>query len=150
MGIHICRFYRTMHRMFASVGILYNHESVHRDHKFVSKKIIRAALAIRDGRQEKLVLGDLEARVDWGYAPDYVDAMMRILALPAPDDFVIATGESHSVGEFVEATFQRLGLDPKAHFAENPSLISRRKPALVGDASRLRAAAGWRADGQFR
>jgi GDPmannose 4,6-dehydratase len=92
---------------------------------------------------EKLVVGDLSAEIDWGYAPDYVDAMIRILALDAPDDFVIATGRLHSVREFVEIVFQRLGLDWKAHVDEDPSILVGRHPRLVGDSAKLRRATGW-------
>ena len=143
-GIHCCRFYRATHGIFAATGILYNHESVHRQEKFVSQKIIRAARQIAAGRSEPLVLGDLSARIDWGFAPDFVDAMLKILTLPAPDDFVVATGEAHTVGEFVEIAFRVCGLDWKEHVVENRALLHRQRPLLIGDASRLRAATGWK------
>ena len=143
-GLHCCRFYRETHGVFASGGILFNHESPYRQEKFVSQKIIRAVAAISAGSHEKLVLGDLSARIDWGYAPDFTDAMTRILALDRADDFVVVTGESHSVGEFAEIAFRHAGLDWKSHVEENPSVLQRRRPALVGDASRLRTRTGWR------
>jgi len=142
-GIHCCRFYRETHGVFAATGILYNHESVYRQEKFVSQKIIRAALATASGRCEKLILGDLSARIDWGYAPDFADAMVRMLALPQPDDFVVATGEAHTVREFVEIAFGRLGLDWRMHVGEQASVIRRKRRTIIGDASKLRAATGW-------
>ena len=143
-GIHCCRFYRETHGVFASAGILYNHESIYRQEKFVSKKIIRAALEIAAGQRDKLILGDLSARIDWGYAPDFAEAMVRILALDRAEDFVIATGEAHTVREFVEIAFRLAGLDWKSYVEENPALLQRRKPVLIGDASKLRNATGWR------
>jgi GDPmannose 4,6-dehydratase len=122
-GLHCCRLYRNTHGVHASAGILYNHESPYRQEKFVSQKIVRAAIRIQRGEQQKLVLGDLSARIDWGYAPDFVDAMMRVLALEKPDDFIIATGETHSVGEFVEIAFGLLGLDWKKWVEEDPGLL---------------------------
>lgn len=142
-GIHCCRFYRETHGVFAAAGILYNHESVHRQEKFVSQKIIRAASAIANGLRDKLTLGDLSAKIDWGYAPDFVDAMVKILGLPEADDFIVATGKAHTVLEFVELVFGRLGLDWRAHVEEQPSVLQRRRPAMIGDASKLRAATDW-------
>lgn len=142
-GIHCCRFYRDKYGLFASSGILYNHESSYREEKFVSQKIIRGALCIQRGGQTKLVLGDLSAEIDWGYAPDFIDAMIRINALEKSDDFVIATGETHSVREFVEIAFGLLGLDWKKHVEENPNLLRRRKLPMAGNASMLRALTGW-------
>ena len=143
-GVHCCRFFRETHGVFASAGFLYNHESIYRQEKFVSQKIIRAALEIADGRREKLILGDLSARIDWGYAPDFVEAMVKMLALPEAGDFVVATGEAHRVQEFVELAFGRLGLDWKAHVEENAAVLQRKRRTLIGDASKLRGATGWR------
>lgn len=103
--------YREAYGMFASNGILFNHESPRRGETFVTRKITRAVARIRYGLQRCLYLGNLEARRDWGYAPDYVDAMWRILQHEAPDDFVIATGESHSVREFCELAFREAGME---------------------------------------
>lgn len=143
-GLHAVRFYRREHSLFASGGILYNHESGLRAEHFVSQKIVRSALRIKRGEQERLTLGDLSARADWGYAPDYVDAMRAILNLDAADDFVVATGETHSVQELVEAAFGVLGLDWKAYVDEEPSLIARRRPNLRGDATKLRTQTDWK------
>jgi GDPmannose 4,6-dehydratase len=142
-GVHVCRHFRETHRVFASAGILYNHESPLRQEKFVSQKIVQAALRIARGEQDKLTLGDLSARIDWGYAPDFVDAMTRLLALPESGDFIVATGETHSVQEFVEIAFDRLGLDWRAHVLEDPALLGRRKASMTGDASKLRQLTGW-------
>jgi GDPmannose 4,6-dehydratase len=143
-GVHCCRFYRHTHGVFTAVGHLYNHESVYRSESFVSQKIIRAAIRISKNQQDALVLADLSARVDWGYAPDFVEAMERILALDQPDDFVIATGESHTVREFLEIAFKSVGLDWSNYVQINPSLTTRQRPLLIGNASRLRERTGWR------
>jgi GDPmannose 4,6-dehydratase len=142
-GVHACRYYRADHGVFASVGYLYNHESRYRRPEFVTTKIIRAAIDIQRGWRGKLILGDLSAQVDWGYAPDYVDAMSRILRLNRADDFVIATGETHSVQEFAQLAFAGVGLDWREHVEENPGIITKRKLGLVGNPAKLRAAAGW-------
>ena len=143
-GVQCCRFYRQTHGVFASPGFLFNHESVYQKPKFVSQKIIRGALAIRRGTLDKLILGDLSARIDWGYAPDCVEAMIRILSLPQAEDFIIATGETHSVLEFVQIAFGLLGLDWQAHVAEDASILKRRRAPLVGDASKLHNLTGWK------
>jgi GDPmannose 4,6-dehydratase len=148
-GLDICRHYRKTHGMHASVGILYNHESPLRDAKFVSKKITTAAHAIKRGTQDTLVLGDLSARIDMGYAPEYVDAMHRILALDTADEFIVATGEHHSIQEFVELAFGELGLDWQRHVEENRALITRTAPLRVGDPSKLANATGWRSTTSF-
>jgi GDPmannose 4,6-dehydratase len=137
--------YRARHGLRASCGFLYNHESPLRPAGFLSAKIVRAAVEIARGRRDRLVLGDLSARVDWGYAPDYVDAMIRIVRLPAGDDFVVATGRPHSVAEFVSSAFARLELDWRKHVQADSSLITKSQPAaaLVGDSSKLRRETGW-------
>lgn len=142
-GVYVCRHYRWTHRVFAAAGILYNHESRYRPERFVSQKIVQSALRIARGEQDRLTLGDLSARIDWGYAGDFTDAMVRILALPEPDDFIVATGETHTVQEFVERVLARLGLDWRQHVVEDPSLLGRRKAPMAGDASRLRTRTGW-------
>ncbi len=142
-GMHACRFYRETHGLFASVGILYNHESHYRRREFVSTKIVRGAVNISRGGEAKFVLGDLASRIDWGYAPDYVDAMIRILALNQPGDFVVATGEAHTVSEFARIAFAALGLDWRAHVEENPDIVTRAGLGLVGNPAKLKAATGW-------
>jgi GDPmannose 4,6-dehydratase len=137
--------YREAYGMFISNGILFNHESPRRGETFVTRKITRAATRIKLGLQEKLYLGNLEARRDWGFAGDFVEAMWLMLQQPEPDDFVIATGESHSVREFVEAAFSRLDLDWQRHVEIDPRYL---RPAevdyLQGDATKAAAVLAWR------
>ncbi len=110
-GYWIVVNYREAYDIFASNGILFNHESPRRGETFVTRKITRAAARIKESLQDKLVLGNMDAKRDWGYAPEFVDAMWRMLQQDAPDDFVIATGETHTVREFTEITFRELGID---------------------------------------
>lgn len=142
-GVEACRFYRQQHGVAAATGFLYNHESPFRSQKFVSQKIVQKAVQIARGEANKLVLGDLSAMIDWGYAPDFVDAMTRIVRLPEAGDFVVATGELHSVGEFVQIAFDQVGLDWRQHVEENPSVIKRRTAPFLGDATKLRRLTGW-------
>ena len=114
-GYQICRIYREGFGMWIANGILFNHESPRRGETFVTRKITQGAARIKLGIQEKLALGNLQARRDWGYAPEYVDAMWRMLQQQKPDDYVVATGESHSVQEFIEEAFGYLGMDWRYH-----------------------------------
>jgi GDPmannose 4,6-dehydratase len=136
--------YRESYGMFISNGILFNHESPRRGETFVTRKITRAATRIKLGLQDKLYLGNLDAKRDWGFAGDYVDAMWRMLQQEAPGDYVIATGEAYSVRDFVQTAFARLELDWEAHVEIDARYF---RPAevdfLQGDASRARAALGW-------
>jgi len=142
-GIHCCRHYREELDVFAAAAILFNHESPLRRREFVSQKIIRGAIDILEGRSDRLQLGNLAARVDWGYAPDYVDAMIRICRQDEATDLVVATGVSHSVLDFVSIVFRLAGLKTEDHVVEQKDLL--RKPAhpLTGDATRLRRMTGW-------
>lgn len=149
-GVGLCRMYRTNHHVHASAGFFYNHESAFRAPKFLSTKIVRAAVEISRGRRDRLVLGDLAARVDWGFAPDYVDAMIRIVRLDAADEFVIATGQSHSVEEFVAAAFSHVGLDWRQYVEVKPGIIGKARSVLVGDSTKLRSATGWSPSVTFR
>ena len=142
-GTHAVRFYRECHGVFAVTGILFNHESHLRPEYFLSRKIVRAAWRIRKGLQEELVLADLSARADWGYAPDFVEAFRRTLRAKAPRDYVIATGELHGVREWVEKTFALAGLDWHKHVREDESLAVRRREPLLGDITRIRERCGW-------
>ncbi len=141
-GIECCRLFRK-EGVFAATGILFNHESSLRKKSFLSQKVIQGALRARRDPAFKLTLGNLEARVDWGYAPDYVEAMFRILQLPEADDFVIASDETHSVGDFVQAAFAAVGLDWSSHVETDARLIKRNPPSLCGNSAKLRAATGW-------
>jgi GDPmannose 4,6-dehydratase len=143
-GYHLIRYYRERHGMFACNGILYNHESALREQRFVSQKIITAAIDIKRGLTSGLVLGDLSATTDWGYAPDYVAAMKAILAADYPDDYVIATGIPHTVQEFVEITFGFLELDWRQYVTENSKIIGRKRVNLIGNSEKLRKLTGWK------
>jgi len=144
-AFHITRNYREAYGLHASNGILFNHESPRRGETFVSRKITRAATRIKVGLQETLYLGNLEAKRDWGYAPEYVDAMWRMLQQETPDDFVIATGQTHSVKEFVEETFGFLGLDWRRHVKVDPRYLRPTEvDLLVGDASKAHQKFGWK------
>jgi len=144
-GHFIAHSYRRRYGLFTCCGILYNHESPRRPVDFLPRKVARAAATISRGLQHELRLGDLDARRDWGYAPDYVRAMWLMLQLDEPGDYVVATGESHSVRELVETAFGYVGLDWDEHVRSDPAL--RRGAAelhdLVGDATRVREALGW-------
>ena len=111
---------------------------------FVTQKIIRGAISIKNKQQDEIILGDLDAVVDWGYAPNYVEAMHGILLHDRADDFVIATGVRHTVRDFVDITFGLLGLDWKRHVKVDQSLLKNKKRLLIGDASKLMEATGWR------
>jgi GDPmannose 4,6-dehydratase len=136
--------YREAYGMFISTGILFNHESPRRGETFVSRKVTRAAARIKLGLQEKLYMGNLDARRDWGFAGDYVDAMWRMLQASRPGDYVIATGESHSVRELIEVAFRHVELDWTRHVEVDPRYF---RPAEVdhlrGDARRARGELGW-------
>jgi GDPmannose 4,6-dehydratase len=142
--------YREAYGLFAANGILFNHESVRRGETFVTRKITRAIARIKAGMQDKLYLGTLDAKRDWGYAPEYVEAMWLMLQQDEPDDYVIATGESHTVGEFVELAFAHAGLDWKRHVEIDPRYF---RPAevdsLCGDPSKAREKLGWKARTSF-
>jgi len=136
---------RESYGLYATSGILFNHESPRRGTEFVTRKITRAAARIRLGKERELVLGNLEARRDWGHAADYVEAMWRMLQQREPRDYVIATGEMHSVREVCELAFAHAGLAWNDHVRTDPAF---HRPAevhlLCGDASRARAELGWR------
>jgi GDPmannose 4,6-dehydratase len=140
---HLCALYRERHGTHASVGILYNHESPYRGPHFVTQRIVRGARRAKSDPTYKMKLGSLSAVVDWGYAPDYVDAMVRIVSQPEPDDYVVATGEPHTVGEFVRLAFDFLDLDWRAHVEEDAALVRTTPAILLGDASKLRGRTGW-------
>jgi GDPmannose 4,6-dehydratase len=143
--------YRESYGMFACNGILFNHESERRGETFVSRKITRAATRIKLGLQQKLYMGNLDARRDWGYARDYVEAMWLMMQAQEPDDYVIATGETHSVKEFLEEAFGQLGLDWREHVEIDPRYF---RPAevdlLLGDPTKARTILGWEPKVSFK
>jgi GDPmannose 4,6-dehydratase len=136
--------YRESYNLFACCGILFNHESPRRGLEFITRKVTDAVARIKHGLQHELRVGNLEARRDWGYAADYVQAMWLMLQQDEPDDYVVATGETHSVQELVELAFSHAGLDWRRHVVIDESL---RRPAevdfLLGDASKARQKLGW-------
>jgi GDPmannose 4,6-dehydratase len=143
--------YRESYDLFAVSGMLFNHESPRRGLEFVTRKVTDGAARIKLGLADTLPIGNLDAHRDWGYAGDYVRAMWLMLQRDRPDDYVVATGVSHSVRELVEIAFGRLGLDWQKHVRQDPSLL---RPAevdhLLGDATRARAELGWAPQVDFR
>jgi GDPmannose 4,6-dehydratase len=136
--------YREAYKLFACNGVLFNHESERRGETFVTRKVTRAATRIKLGLQDKLYLGNLEAKRDWGYAKDFVEAMWLMMQAEKPDDYVIATGETHSVKEFVEAAFDYLNLDWQKHVEIDPWYYRPSEVDLLqGDASKARKELGW-------
>jgi GDPmannose 4,6-dehydratase len=143
--------YRDGYGLFAANGILFNHESPRRGETFVTRKVTRAVARIKYGLEEKLYLGNLDAKRDWGYAGDYVKAMWLMLQQEKPDDFVIATGESHSVKEFVVEAFGYADLDWRTHVVIDAKYF---RPTevnfLQGDATKAEKKLGWRAEIRFK
>jgi GDPmannose 4,6-dehydratase len=144
-GHHITVNYRESYGMFACSGILFNHESPRRGLEFVTRKITNGAARIKLGLQKQLALGNLDSKRDWGFAGDYVDAMHRMLQQPNADDYVIATGETHSIREFLEIAFSHAGLDWRDHVESDQRFF---RPAevdyLIGDASKAERVLGWK------
>ena len=143
-GFHLTKYYRGCHKLFACNGLLFNHESERRGTEFVTRKITRAVARIKLGLQKELVLGNLEAKRDWGYAPDYVEAMWLMLQQDEPGDYVVASGQAHSVKEFVELAFECVGLDRQKYVKIDEKFY---RPAevnlLLGDSSKARQKLGW-------
>lgn len=148
-GVILCRFYREKYNIFAASGILYNHESEYRTDNFISMKIIKAALRIKAGQQQELIVGDLNTSVDWGYAPDYVQAMNLILNIKQADDFIVATGQTHTVLDFIKVSFGYLGLDWQKFVREDKGIIKENRTVLMGDAKKLRNQTGWKPSVDF-
>ncbi len=143
--------YREAYNIFACSGILFNHESPRRGETFVTKKITKAVARIKLGLQKKLYLGNLDSKRDWGYAPDYVEAMWLMLQQEKPDDYVIATGESHTVKEFLEEAFSSVGLNWREHVEIDQKYF---RPTevdyLIGDAAKARKALQWKPKVTFK
>ena len=136
--------YREAYGMFACNGILFNHESPRRGETFVTRKITRAATRIKEGLQDKLYMGNLEAKRDWGFAGDYVEAMWLMLQQDKPDDYVIAIGKNYSVREFLERVFERLDLDWKKHVEIDPRYFRPTEAdVFLGDSTKARTKLGW-------
>ncbi|MDV7199728.1 GDP-mannose 4,6-dehydratase [Roseovarius sp. 10] len=143
--------YRSAYGLYACNGILFNHESPLRPTRFVTRKIVRAAVRIAQGADEKLTLGDMAIQRDWGWCAEYVDAMWRMLQLEAPEDFVIATGEANSLNDFVESAFSQLGLDWRQHVVQDAKLF---RPSEIryncGDAGKAQRILDWSAQNKMR
>ena len=150
-GHYITVNYRESYGLFAVSGILFNHESPRRGRQFVTRKVTHGAARVKLGVAQELKLGNLEAKRDWGFAGDYVEAMWLMLQQPTPDDFVIATGETHSVRELCEVAFARVGLDWETHVVVDQTHV---RPAevdhLIGDAGKARRVLGWSPKVSFR
>lgn len=143
-GFHLTRNYRESYKMFACSGILYNHESERRGFEYVTRKITSTVAKIKLGLATELKLGNLDAQRDWGYAPDYVQAMWLMLQQTEPDDYVIATGKPHAVRDFVASAFTEVGLDWQKYVSVDPRFYRpAEKHILTGDASKARAVLGW-------
>ena len=142
-GMLACRYYREKRDVFASCGILFNHESSLRSPSYLSRKVAIAAARISRHKADTLFLGNLDVSVDWGYAPDYVDAMYRMLQLEIASDYVIASGKAHTVRQLVEIAFRHVGLDYREHVQVRPELLTKHIETRIGDPSRLRVDAGW-------
>lgn len=144
------RNYRDGYGIFAVNGILFNHESPRRGETFVTRKITKGIANILAGRQDKIYLGNLDAKRDWVYAPEFVEAMWRMMQSDAPDDFVVATGEQHTVREFLEKAFGYVGLNWKDYVAFDPQYLRPTEtPSLLGDASKAHKKLGWKAKVTF-
>ena len=146
----LSRIYRNAYGMFVSSGILFNHESPIRGLEFVTRKITNEVAKIKLGLSNELHLGNLDAKRDWGYSPDYVELMWKIMQHHKPDDFVVATGETHSVKDFVEEAFRTVGLDWKIHVRINPQHKRLYEvPLLKGDCSKAKRELGWEPKTKF-
>jgi len=142
---YVVKNYRNAYKLFACNGILFNHESPRRGETFVTRKITRGATQIKMGLRDKIYLGNLEAKRDWGFAGDYIEAMWMMLQHDEPDDFVIATGETHSVREFAEKVFQKLDLDYQQHVEIDPRYFRPTEvDVLLGDSSKARRILNWK------
>jgi GDPmannose 4,6-dehydratase len=146
----MARVYRTGYHLFACNGILYNHESPRRSENFVTRKISRQVALIKLGQADRLVLGSVEGRRDWGHARDYVQAMWLMLQHPEPDDYVVATGQTHSVLDFVKAAFAVVDMDWEKYLEYDKSIERPTEPyKLVGDATKIKKTLGWKPSGTF-
>jgi GDPmannose 4,6-dehydratase len=147
----IVRVYRESHGLFVCNGILYNHESPRRGENFVTRKISRQVARIKAGLETELKLGTVDSRRDWGHARDYVYAMWLMLQHASPDDYIVATGKTHSVLDFVQAAFAAAGLDWQRHLVTDPSLVRKNEPGqLVGNPAKIVEKLGWRAQTDFQ
>jgi GDPmannose 4,6-dehydratase len=149
-GHALVNSYREQHGLYATSGILYNHESPRRPVDFVTRKIVNAAVAIKLGHSDELVLGDTSAQRDWGFAPDYVEAIWLMLQQDTPRDFVIATGKLHTVQDLVDTSFSLLGLEVADHVRRDPALMRKGDEAILqGNPASAKEHLGWEPRTQF-
>lgn len=151
MAYHLTKQYRDGYGLFATTGILFNHESPRRGENFVTKKVTLAVARIKKGLQKSLELGNLEAKRDWGWSPEFVDAIYRIMQHKTPGVFVVATGETHTIREFVEEAFSCVDLDWKKYVNYSEKLMRPNEvPFLLGDASKIKKELGWKPKMKFK
>jgi len=151
MAYYLTRYYRQAFGIFASTAIFYNHESPRRTEEYLTRKVTKAVARIACGKQDRLTLGDLSAQIDWGYAKEYMETAWQIMQLDKPDDFVIATGESHSVKEWVEEAFAVAGIKPEDHVATDPGLLRPTKTSvLIGDIAKAKHKFGYNPQVRFK
>ena len=149
-GYNITRHYRFAHNLFAVNGILFNHESPRRGSNFVTNKVVKAAVRIKLGLQDELSLGNLDAYRDWGHSKDYVRAMNMIINHTEPDDFVVSTGRTHSVGDMCNYVFSQLGLNAEDYISQDPKFMRAEElKYLKGDSSKIRKVLGWKPEYTF-
>lgn len=147
----LTKYYREVHKIFASTAIFFNHESPRRTESYVSRKITKTAARISLGLQKKLFLGDTDAQIDFGYAKEYMEVAWQIMQLPQPNDFVIGTGEAHSVREFAEAAFKAVGLDAARYIETDPKLLRPGKTStLIADYSKAKKVFGYEPQVKFK
>jgi len=150
-GVETCRYYRENYSVFVNIGIFYNHESPRRASKFVSKKIVEGAVAIKNDKQKEIILGDLESQIDWGYAPDYMLGVHEIMKLSKSDDFVISSGAKHTIKDFVLEVFNILNLNWKEYVKIDSRLITKKqKKNLFGDNSKIFKSINWKPSVSFK
>jgi GDPmannose 4,6-dehydratase len=142
------KYYKGTHHLYVSVAIMYNHESKLRKETFLSKIIVDETRRLVNGEIDQIAIGDLSAVTDWGYAPDYVQAMWHILQLQSPDTFIVSTGIGHKVQDWFDVLFQHLDLDWRDSVVEDKTIVSRKKPVLIGDNSKL-LNTGWSPETSF-
>jgi len=150
LGYNLVRHYRHAYRLHACNGILFNHESPRRGTNFVTNKVVKTAVEIRKGIKDKLELGNLDSYRDWGHSKDYTRAMMRIINHDTPEDFIVATGETHSVRNLCEVVFTKLGMDYRDYVVQNPKYMRPEElKYLKGDSSKTREILGWKPEYTF-
>jgi GDPmannose 4,6-dehydratase len=148
-AMEAAKYYRVAHNLFVSIAIMYNHESKFRKDSFLSKIIINETKRLVASEIDQIVIGDLSAITDWGYAPDYVHALWHILQLPSPDVFIVSSGVGHKVQDWFEVLFQHLSMDWRSVVVEDKSIVSRQKPVLIGDNTKL-LNTGWSPQTSFQ